>query len=174
MKLHRLTLLSLMVGSVGCDQATKQLAIGHLKEGPTTSYLGDLFRLTYAENSGAFLGLGGQLPSGVRTFIFVGLVSVMLAMMAWMLRRPESAARTMGVPARAAGAAAVALALVLAGGVGNLIDRVAYGGVVVDFLNLGIGGLRTGIFNVADLQIVAGIVMLAWLSLRHREAATSG
>jgi signal peptidase II len=63
---------------------------------------------------------------------------------------------------------------VLAGGGGNLIDRVAYGGVVVDFLNLGIGGLRTGIFNVADLQIVAGIVMLAWLSLRHREAATSG
>jgi len=57
-----------------------------------------------------------------------------------------------------------ALSLVLAGGVGNLIDRVFRDGRVVDFMNMGVSAgdfsLRTGIFNVADLAIVAGVVLL--------------
>jgi signal peptidase II len=54
---------------------------------------------------------------------------------------------------------AVAYALLAGGGAGNLWDRLA-GGAVTDFLNLGIGPVRTGIFNVADLAIVAGVVVL--------------
>lgn len=45
-------------------------------------------------------------------------------------------------------------------GVGNLVGRIRYGGVVVDFMNIGIGPLRTGIFNVADLAIFAGALVL--------------
>jgi signal peptidase II len=56
---------------------------------------------------------------------------------------------------------ALGAALVAAGGLGNLWDRLVAGGLVIDFLNLGIGPLRTGIFNVADLAIVAGVVLLA-------------
>jgi signal peptidase II len=48
----------------------------------------------------------------------------------------------------------------LAGGLGNLIDRLAYGGYVVDFVNIGIGPLRTGVFNVADVGVVVGALML--------------
>ena len=51
--------------------------------------------------------------------------------------------------------------LVAGGGLGNLWDRLARDGAVVDFLNLGIGPVRTGIFNVADLVLVAGLVVLA-------------
>ena len=50
----------------------------------------------------------------------------------------------------------VALVLVLAGGIGNVIDRVLHNGLVTDFLNLGIGPVRTGIFNVADMVLVIG------------------
>ena len=50
----------------------------------------------------------------------------------------------------------VAIALIVGGGVSNLIDRLRYGGYVVDFLNVGIGSLRTGIFNVADMAIMVG------------------
>lgn len=50
--------------------------------------------------------------------------------------------------------------LLLAGGLGNLIDRVMYGGYVVDFINIGIGPLRTGVFNVADVVVVAGALLL--------------
>jgi signal peptidase II len=51
------------------------------------------------------------------------------------------------------------LALLIGGGVSNLVDRISRG-AVVDFLNLGIGSLRTGIFNVADMAIMSGIALL--------------
>ena len=54
----------------------------------------------------------------------------------------------------------------LAGGVGNLVDRVREG-YVVDFLNMGIGPVRTGIFNVADVCIVVGMALLAWATYRQ-------
>src|SRR5687768_7175296 len=55
------------------------------------------------------------------------------------------------------------LALMVGGGLGNLIDRLINDGRVVDFLNVGIGPLRTGIFNVADLAITAGAVALLFV-----------
>jgi signal peptidase II len=55
----------------------------------------------------------------------------------------------------------VSIALIVGGGVSNLIDRLRYGGYVVDFLNVGIGPVRTGIFNVADMAIMLGVVL--WL-----------
>jgi len=53
-----------------------------------------------------------------------------------------------------------AVALLFAGGVGNLIDGVSSGGSVVDVINFGIGPLRTGIFNVADVAIMVGVIIL--------------
>ena len=63
----------------------------------------------------------------------------------------------------------LALALVLAGGLSNLIDRFVHDGYVVDFINLGVGHVRTGIFNVADVAITVGVVMLLIQSLRSRK-----
>lgn len=48
----------------------------------------------------------------------------------------------------------------LSGGLGNLLDRIMNDGRVIDFMNLGIGPLRTGIFNVADVCITIGVVLL--------------
>ncbi len=59
-----------------------------------------------------------------------------------------------------------AVALILAGGMGNLIDRVLQDGVVVDFINVGIGPVRTGIFNVADVAITSGVIILLAESMR--------
>ena len=60
----------------------------------------------------------------------------------------------------------VPVALLLAGGVGNLIDRVSQNGMVTDFMNIGIGSLRTGIFNVADVAITFGGLALLVLAYR--------
>ncbi len=56
----------------------------------------------------------------------------------------------------------IGAALICSGGLGNLIDRLTKGGYVTDFLNVGIGPLRTGIFNIADfvLLVGAGIIVL--------------
>jgi signal peptidase II len=55
----------------------------------------------------------------------------------------------------------------------NLADRMAIGSVI-DFLNVGIGPVRTGIFNVADMAIMAGIAMVLWEVVLARSPKTPG
>jgi signal peptidase II len=50
--------------------------------------------------------------------------------------------------------------MIFAGGLGNIIDRIAFDRHVTDFMNVGIGSLRTGIFNVADMCVTAGVIVL--------------
>jgi len=150
-RLTRLLLVAgVLLGCVGCDQATKVVAKAHLSEGPVITLLHDTVRLTYAENPGAFLGLGASLPDSVRTFIFQGVVSLMV--IGLVLAAAFWPRMTRGQ--------VVAFTLLGASGLGNLIDRVIYDGLVTDFLNFGIGNLRTGIFNVADMLGVVAIVLL--------------
>ena len=63
-------------------------------------------------------------------------------------------------------------ALIIGGGLGNLIDRILNQGAVIDFMNIGIGPIRTGVFNVADLAILAGIFIFAafYAKKRHNQA----
>jgi signal peptidase II len=58
------------------------------------------------------------------------------------------------------------LLLVASGGMGNLLDRLFNHGAVRDFMNLGIGPIRTGVFNVADVLIVTGAVLFLIFSLK--------
>ena len=148
---HRWLLLGgILALSVGCDQATKRIAIETLRTTEPRHYLGDLFRLEYAENSGAFLSLGANLADGVRASLLTGAVGVfLLALLVY-----AAASKKLGR------VQVVAYALTLGGGWSNWIDRFVRHGLVVDFMNLGVGPVRTGIFNVADLAIVAGIVLL--------------
>jgi signal peptidase II len=149
---RRITLvLSVIVAFIVCDQSTKELAKRHLRPGETISFAADTVRLQYAENTGAFLSLGSSFPEPWRHILFTFLAGLLLlALLFYTLF-----GRTL--PANHA----LVLALICAGGISNLIDRIAYGGRVVDFLNMGIGSLRTGIFNVADMAITAGALLLA-------------
>ena len=63
----------------------------------------------------------------------------------------------------------IALSFICAGGFSNLFDRIAYNGYVVDFFNIGINGLRTGIFNVADVAIMAGAFLLLFASTHSKK-----
>ena len=146
----RLVLLIAIVATIGCDRVTKHVAATTLSDAPTRSFLADMFRLEYVENTGAFLGLGADWPRPVRTAVFGignGLLLIALAVVAIRGRWPRRA--LLGVT------------LFVAGGASNLLDRITYG-MVIDFMNVGIGSLRTGIFNVADMAIMlgAGILVL--------------
>lgn len=68
----------------------------------------------------------------------------------------------------------VAWSLVLSGGLGNLVDRIINDGRVIDFMNIGIGSLRTGIFNVADVYITVGVVVLVFQSLQRPRRSMLG
>src|SRR5262245_4927814 len=149
---RRVMLLALLMTTIGCDQVSKHLATIHLMGRSRQSYVGDSIRLEYAENTGAFLSLGSGLPVGLRTALFTfGTAIILAACVVAIARR-----RRLTIPV-------LGLTLVVAGGLSNLADRVVRGSVV-DFLNLGIGSFRTGIFNVADMAIMTGIA----LALLHR------
>lgn len=147
----RLFAAVLILTSIGCDQATKVIATRTLRGEPVRSYLGDTFRLVYAENAGAFLGLGGTLGEGVRFGLLTVLVGAFLiGGLVYLFVKTEQLTRQM----------VLAGALVLSGGLSNWFDRLMNEGRVVDFMNLGVGSLRTGIFNVADLAIMAALPLV--------------
>jgi signal peptidase II len=157
----RLAMVAVALFCVGCDQASKRVAAEVLKGTETLSFLGDVFRLTYAENRGAFLGLGGGWPEPLRWLAFTGAaILVVGGSLAWVVLQTRQPNRQM--------LAVWAMVLVSAGGAGNLVDRVVREGRVIDFMNLGLGSLRTGIFNVADVQIMVGLGLLL---LARRELA---
>ena len=147
----RVALLALALFTIACDRVTKQVALSELAGTPRRSFLNDMVRLEYVENPGAFLSLGATLPAWARTGIFTVGASVCLLVGLLVCFRQRWPPR-----------AALGLTLVAAGGVSNLIDRMARG-TVTDFLNVGIGTLRTGIFNLADVAITLGAVLvLLW------------
>jgi signal peptidase II len=115
---------------------------------PGQSFLGDTIRLDYHENPGGFLSTGATWRPEIRAIVFQFLNAVVLTAAGFLALRHQWSRW-----------AKTGLAMFLAGGVSNLVDRVATGRVI-DFLNVGIGPFRTGIFNVADIAIVVGIALL--------------
>ncbi|HZR46207.1 MAG TPA: signal peptidase II [Candidatus Manganitrophaceae bacterium] len=146
--------------TIGFDQATKAAAKALLRSQPPVSFFGGTVQLLYTENPGAFLSLGAGLSESARFGLFTLVVGGFLAGLFLYLCLSRSAARI----------EAAALSLVLGGGISNLIDRLLNHHRVIDFMVIGIGPLRTGIFNVADVAITAGVGVLFWVSIRppHR------
>jgi signal peptidase II len=140
--------------SVVLDQYTKDLADHHLKHHEPISYLHDFFVLTYSINHGAFLGLGSNLPEHIRTLIFSVLVSIFLiGFTVYAL-----------VEKKFTHWHHVACALVISGGASNLYDRITNNGGVTDFMVMSLGPLHTGVFNVADIAIMGGMMLLIFYS----------
>lgn len=156
----RLILIVLvLIFCVGCDQTTKTIAVSHLPEMKIFSYLGDTFRLQLTYNQGAFLGMGHSLPDTLRHSIFtVGTCFILLGALAFALSSKSGSFPVV-----------LAVSLFASGGVGNLIDRIMHDGSVVDFLNVGIGHFRTGIFNIADVAITGGAIILFLSALCKRK-----
>lgn len=149
----------LSVAFISCDRVTKQLAKDHLMNAPVISYFHNTFVLEYAENTGAALSLGDNLPKAA-SFILLSLLP--LGLMVWLFVYFYTNRQKMTV------AKTIALALIFSGGLGNLIDRIFFDRHVTDFMNVGISSLRTGIFNVADMCVTAGVIIL-FFSLRNED-----
>lgn len=150
-------ILVLLVLSVGCDQITKDAAQQYLAFEPPHSWFHDTVRLEYAENTGAFLSLGANLSKELRLLLFQVLPAIWLVGLAWYLLLTKAPSMRF----------TIAWCLVVSGGVGNLVDRALHEGRVIDFMNLGIGSLRTGIFNVADVCITIGVLLLLLYSFQR-------
>lgn len=149
--ISKVTLLMLVsLFCVGCDQTTKFAAQKVLEPDSVTKLLGGIIRIQLAQNEGSFLGLGSELSLEWKFWIFIILVAIILFILLIYYFYSQSMSFL----------SSIALSLIISGGLSNLIDRIRYDGIVIDFLNVGIGGLRTGVFNIADVSITSGIILL--------------
>lgn len=142
-------LFPLLIG-LGADRITKSIAQDLLQSGPSVSFLHGVVHLQYIENRGGFLGYLNAIPETPRFWLLTaGVGATLLAATFYLLlsRKVTSLQR-------------IAAAFVLAGGAGNLLDRIYYNGGVIDFVSIGFGPVKTGIFNLADLFILTGAFYL--------------
>lgn len=137
---------------IGADQLIKFWAVEVLQDKESISFLhiGDfkIMDLTYLENSGAVFGSF----AGMR-WLLVGITSVMLIVCLWGIIRYGNHSKLLNV----------SLTLIFAGGIGNLIDRIFRGGLVIDYLEVKL--FDFAIFNFADCCVVIGIVLFIFYVL---------
>ena len=146
----RILLLSTILALVGCDHATKHLARTHLEHQTAVTLITGLLDLRYTENPGVAFSMFRDLPVKVRQPLLIGLGALALGVVLlywWRLRRTGRLASDRWTT--------LALALIVAGALGNQLDRIARG-YVIDFVHLH----HYSIFNLADVFIAFGGALL--------------
>ena len=152
--------LTVVFVSIAVDQGTKVWAKSVFEGQAESCYLDRIFCWIYAENEGAFLGWGSELE-GIWNILLLKLLPILLILgLFYMTLFSKDLLKNQIVP----------FSMILGGGLSNLFDRIAFG-KVVDFMNMGMGTLRTGIFNVADMVILAGIIWYFFSNFGKREEA---
>lgn len=142
-------LLMVVLCNAGCDQVSKDVARNHIDYRQIIEVLGDTFVLTKVENTGAFLSLGTAWPEPVKWVALVALPMLILAYGLYIMFSARHISYRM----------AFGLAFAIGGGFGNMYDRLVFGSVT-DFMHLDFGIVRTGIFNMADLSITLGVLLI--------------
>ena len=136
---------------IGCDRVTKDLAKEHLQNKVPMSFLHNSFRLVYVENTGAAMSLGDNLPKAASFWLLSMVPLLFLIAFALYAIRKMKELNLIKI---------ISFSLIIAGGLGNIIDRILFDRHVTDFMILGVWKIHTGVFNVADLCVTAGAIGL--------------
>ncbi len=153
-------IIVLLAFSIGLDQLTKIWVRVHIDYNEY-SYLNRHILINHAENTGAFLSLGDSLSGPVR-YILLNILPLLAILFGlyYVVTKPNLNRTTL-----------IAIVLIIAGGLGNLYDRIRFGSVT-DFMQINFIVFRTGVFNFADMFIMAGtfmIILHAWFKKKTEE-----
>ena len=143
-------ILPIIIVLIIIDLVTKEIAQANLQFKPSVTYLGGFIKLIYAENTGGMLSFGSSIPEFLKVIIFQVLVTILLLFLLGYIVYKNDLTKIQ----------TAAFLLFLGGGFGNLIDRFFNDGKVIDFILLKVGGLHTGIFNVADMYVTTGVFLI--------------
>jgi len=157
-------LVIILASVVAVDLVTKAIIERTFLVNERVDVLGSFIRLTYIHNPGAAFGINVGASSRV---IFMALSAVALVVLLWMYAYTPAPDRVRRW----------AIALICGGALGNLIDRIRSPRGVVDFVDVGVGSLRWPVFNVADMAVTMGAIVLAislWREEKRPPAASAG
>jgi signal peptidase II len=156
--------LALVIGWVVLDQVTKIIVQRTLRLYDPVPVIGDFFRLTYIYNRGAAFGL----HLGDWSRVAFSILPVAAAALLYVMYRSTPWTDKMRL---------IAIPLVTGGAIGNLIDRIRSSRGVIDFFDFGFGTMRWPVFNVADIGVTVGALMLAvslWREEQQMEKKADG
>lgn len=150
-----LILAGVILGVVGLDLLTKQIVLANLAEGQTVEWIRGVVHFTFVRNEGAAFGM---LADHRWVFmVFSSLAIVGLGVYLFRFCRADRLTK-------------ISLAFIIGGGIGNMIDRIAFGSVVdfieLPFLWLPVLNMYFPIFNVADSFVTVGVVILVVCLIR--------
>jgi signal peptidase II len=146
--------VALVLLNISCDQISKEVVRKNVVNRDYIELVADHLILTNVENTGAMLGFGASFPPVIKIILLQIIPIVVLMVLLYRVLTKKTIGRW----------PVFAFALVIGGGIGNLIDRIVYGSVT-DFFQIRLGFLKTGIFNMADVSISIGVVMILFLSV---------
>ena len=136
--------------SIVSDQISKVWARNNLESYIEKNIFGDVFSLIKVENTGAFLGMGSELPETLRILLLIVLPVIVLISITIYTYIDKSLNKI----------SIIGFSFIIGGGIANIFDRIIFGSVT-DFLYLNFGGVfKTGIFNIADLWVTTGMVLI--------------
>jgi len=144
--------------SIALDQISKIWVRNNFEGYIEHNIIGDVFTLIKVENTGAFLGMGSELSETMRVLLLIVLPVIVLVSITIYTCIDKSLDKT----------SIIGFSLIIGGGIGNIFDRIVYGSVT-DFLYLNFGGvLKTGIFNIADLSVTTGMILILISSFKKK------
>nr|WP_321235723.1 signal peptidase II [uncultured Psychroserpens sp.] len=156
MKLSRNVGIILIIAfNITIDQISKVLVRANFAYGETKQLIGDTFIMQYVENKGAFLGMGSDMNDTLRLLLLLILPTLVLIYLIYYIITNKTLDKL----------SVIALSCIAGGGIANIFDRIAFN-QVTDFFHLDFGGVfKTGIFNIADMSVTFGMIVLLYATL---------
>ena len=144
--------------SIAFDQISKIWVRNNFESYSEQSIIGDVFTLIKVENTGAFLGMGSELSEIPRILLLIILPVIVLISITLYTYIDKSLDKL----------SIIGFSLIIGGGIANIFDRIVFGSVT-DFLYINLGGIfKTGIFNIADLSVTTGMILILISSFKRK------
>ena len=158
-KKSRYLLITMLVFlSIAFDQISKIWVRNNFESYSEKSIIGDVFTLIKVENTGAFLGMGSELSEIPRILLLIILPFIVLISITLYTYIDKSLDKL----------SIIGFSLIIGGGIANIFDRIVFGSVT-DFLYINLGGIfKTGIFNIADLSVTTGMILILISSFKRK------
>ena len=148
-RLRMFGILALILCNLGCDQISKEIVRETVGYHENFKILTEQFTLMKVENTGAFLSIGSSLPYLIKVLLLSLLPVIVICYAVFLLISKKNIPTSI----------VLGLTFVIGGGIGNLYDRIRYGSVT-DFLHIDFGIFQTGVFNMADVSIMLGMLLI--------------
>ncbi len=149
----------LIVFNIVIDQISKVWVRANFEYREIKSLIGDKFIMQYVENKGAFLGMGSDMNPTLKLIFLLILPTLVLGYVVYYIIQTKALDRI----------SLIAFCCIIGGGIANVFDRIVYG-QVTDFFFINLGGVfKTGIFNIADLSVTTGMIMLLLSGLFNKK-----